>query len=44
MPIGGERAAVQNPVLRYAEEVGWSFLLPARVMELGEGSEVCHVL
>jgi hypothetical protein len=25
-PIGGERAAVQNPFLRYAEEAGWTVL------------------
>jgi len=28
MKIGGERGAVQNPFLRYAEEAGWTYLSP----------------
>jgi len=37
MPIGGERAAVQNPFLRYAEEAGWTYLTPDEALLLRRG-------
>ena len=37
MPIGGERAAVQNPFLRYAEEAGWTYLSPEETLNLRRG-------
>lgn len=36
MPIGGERAAVQKPFLRYAEEAGWTVLSPMQGLRIGE--------
>ncbi len=27
-PLGSERAAVQNPLIRYAQEAGWTYLAP----------------
>ncbi|MGH7964056.1 MAG: type I restriction endonuclease subunit R, partial [Candidatus Binatia bacterium] len=37
MPIGSERAAVQNPFLRYATEAGWTYLTPNQALELRRG-------
>src|SRR2546430_1064002 len=37
MSIGGERAAVQNPFLRYAEEAGWTYLSPEEALNLRRG-------
>jgi len=37
MPIGGERVAVQNPFLRYAEEAGWTYLPPEQALDLRRG-------
>jgi type I restriction enzyme R subunit len=37
MSIGGERAAVQNPFLRYAIETGWSYLSPEEAFNLRRG-------
>jgi type I restriction enzyme R subunit len=37
MPIGGERAAVQNPFLRYAEEAGWTVLSREEALALRRG-------
>ncbi len=37
MPLGGERAAVQNPFLRYAEEAGWTYLSPEAALNLRRG-------
>ena len=37
MPIGSERAAVQNPFLRYAEEAGWTYLSPEAALDLRRG-------
>ena len=37
MPIGGERAAVQNPFLGYAEEAGWTYLPPEQALDLRRG-------
>jgi len=38
MSIGGERAAVQNPFLRYAEEAGWTYLTPEQALNLRRGT------
>jgi type I restriction enzyme R subunit len=37
MPIGNERAAVQNPFLRYAVEAGWTYLTPDAALNLRRG-------
>ncbi len=37
MPVGGERAAVQNPFLRYAQEAGWTYLTPEQALDLRRG-------
>lgn len=37
MPLGGERGAVQNPLVRYATEVGWTYLPPAEALRLRQG-------
>ncbi len=37
MVLGGERAAVQNPLLRYAEEAGWERLSPEEALRLRGG-------
>jgi type I restriction enzyme R subunit len=37
MTIGGERAAVQNPFVRYAQEAGWSYLSPEQALDLRRG-------
>lgn len=37
MPIGGERATVQNPFLRYATEAGWTYLSPEAALNLRRG-------
>ncbi|QIA27742.1 HsdR family type I site-specific deoxyribonuclease [Thermaerobacter sp. PB12/4term] len=44
MPLGNERAAVQNPLIRYAEEVGWRYLPPDEALRLrrGETGIVLH--
>ncbi len=34
MTIGGEKAAVQNPFLRYAQEAGWTYLTPDQALDL----------
>ena len=36
-PIGGERGAVQNPFLRYAEKAGWTYLTPDEALNLRRG-------
>lgn len=36
--LGGERDAVQNPLLRYAEEVGWTLLDPQEAERLRRGT------
>jgi type I restriction enzyme R subunit len=35
--LGGERSAVQNPLLRYAEEAGWERISPEEVLRLRGG-------
>ncbi len=44
MSIGAERTAVQNPFLRYAVEVGWTYLPPEEATRLrrGETGLVLH--
>ena len=37
MPLGGERAAVQKPLLRYATEAGWTYLSPEVALNLRRG-------
>lgn len=37
MSIGGERSAVQNPFIRYAEEAGWTYLSPEEALNLRRG-------
>ncbi|MFP3868201.1 MAG: hypothetical protein ACLFUU_08565 [Desulfobacteraceae bacterium] len=37
MPIGGERAAVQNPFIRYAQEAGWTYMTPERALDRRRG-------
>lgn len=42
--LGGERASVQNPLLRYAEEAGWSYVDPEAAVRMrrGETGLVLH--
>jgi type I restriction enzyme R subunit len=44
MSVGAERAAVQNPFLRYAQEAGWTYLPPEEATRLrrGETGLVLH--
>ncbi|MDY7078343.1 MAG: HsdR family type I site-specific deoxyribonuclease [Chloroflexota bacterium] len=37
--FGGERAAVQNPFIRYAVEAGWTYLKPEEALRLRGGPE-----
>ena len=37
MVLGGERSAVQNPLLRYAEEAGWERISPEEALRLRGG-------
>ncbi len=37
MPIGGEKQAVQNPFLRYAEDAGWTYLNPEQALDCRHG-------
>ncbi len=39
MVLGGERGSVQNPLIRYAEEVGWDYLSPDEAIRLRGGRE-----
>lgn len=39
MTFGGERAAVQNPFIRYAVEAGWTYLPPDEALRLRGGIE-----
>ena len=38
-PLGSERVAVQQPILRYAEDVGWTYLPPDEALRLRRGEE-----
>jgi len=46
MIFAGERKGVQNPLLRYAEEAGWTYLPPEEALRLrrGEDSPVLHAV
>ncbi|MEW6232068.1 MAG: hypothetical protein AB1566_07125 [Chloroflexota bacterium] len=37
MILGSERAAVQNPFIRYAQETGWTYLTPKDALRLQRG-------
>ena len=37
MPIGAERAAVQNPFVKYAVEAGWTYLSPDDALKFRRG-------
>ncbi|MGD0005949.1 MAG: HsdR family type I site-specific deoxyribonuclease [Anaerolineaceae bacterium] len=39
MPIGSERSGVQNPLIRYAREAGWTYLSPDDAMHLRGGED-----
>lgn len=39
MKLGSERAAVQNPFIRYAEEAGWTYITAEEAMRLRGGPE-----
>ncbi|GMR10551.1 MAG: hypothetical protein BMS9Abin28_1372 [Anaerolineae bacterium] len=39
MAIGGERAAVQNPFIRYADEAGWTYLPPDEALRMRRGED-----
>ncbi|MBI4676253.1 MAG: HsdR family type I site-specific deoxyribonuclease [Elusimicrobia bacterium] len=36
--MGGERTAVQDPVLAYCQEIGWSYLAPDEALSLRRGA------
>jgi len=42
--LGNERRAVQDPLIRYAVEAGWTYLLPEEALRLrrGESGIVLH--
>ena len=44
MPVGGERAAVQSPFLRYAEKAGWEYLTPEAALDLRRGGVMSPLL
>ncbi|MGQ9780410.1 MAG: type I restriction endonuclease subunit R [Bacillota bacterium] len=37
MPLGGERTTVQDPLIRYAVEAGWTYLPPEEALRLRRG-------
>lgn len=37
MRIGSERAAVQNPIIQYAQEIGWEYIEPDEALRLRGG-------
>ena len=39
MVLGGERVAVQYPLIRYAEEAGWEYLPPEEALRLRGGKK-----
>jgi len=39
MSLGSERSSVQNPLIRYAQEVGWTYLPPEDALRLRHGLE-----
>jgi type I restriction enzyme R subunit len=36
-PIGGEKGAVQNPIIKYATEIGWEYVSPEASLSLRGG-------
>jgi type I restriction enzyme R subunit len=44
MVIGGERAGVQSPFVRYATEAGWTYLSPEDALRLRSGGVISPVL
>ena len=38
-PITSERAAVQNPLLRYAVDAGWEYIAPGEALRLRRGED-----
>jgi len=44
VPLGSERSAVKSPLIRYAVEVGWTYLSPEEALRLrrGESGIVLH--
>jgi len=43
MTLASERNMVQNPLIRYAEEAGWTYLTPEDALKL-RGGEECQIL
>ena len=43
--LGAARAAVQEPLVRYATEIGWAYLPPEEALTLrrGEGGTLCYL-
>lgn len=39
MALGGERIAVQDPLVRYAEEAGWKYISREEAQRLRRGEE-----
>mgnify|MGYP001330018914 CR=1 FL=1 len=39
MALGSERAAVQNPLIHYAEQAGWTYLSRAEAERLRRGTD-----
>ncbi|MHA1401382.1 MAG: type I restriction endonuclease subunit R [Candidatus Heimdallarchaeaceae archaeon] len=39
MTLGGERAAVQNPIVNYAKELGWKYISPDDTLRMRGGEE-----
>jgi len=39
MPLGNERRTVQDPLIRYAVEAGWTYLPPEEALRLRRGDE-----
>ena len=39
MSLGSERSSVQNPLICYAQEVGWTYLPPEDALRLRYGLE-----
>ena len=36
-PIGGEKGAVQNPLIKYATEINWTYITPEDALTLRGG-------
>ena len=43
-PLAGEKVAVQSPLVRYAEEAGWTRLTREEALDLRGGSVTVGVL